>query len=249
MADSQDRQKANAYAKSKAAKGTSKAPTQGAVTLFNQNATTSVKGFTSLLSSTTSTVPTKRRTPAAKTSVTTTTAKATKQHAQVVAELDHLIEEDLKASTTDQATEKVAIPATSTKSSKAMALEVAQSPVADAQRTVELLTSTTTEKKIDAENKKTCYFKAHARALELAIDRETPGIDLNSACNDANEDLPTLEYEYSTAGAATNRAETAAAKATNKLQQLTPLGKDYTEKGIRNRGCDNTHCYTAERDA
>ena len=93
---------------------------------------------------------------------------------------------------------------------------MAQSQVADAQRTLELLTSAATEKKIYADYKKSCYLKDHARALELAIDREATGIDLNSAHDDANEDLPTLEYEYRTAGAAANRAETAEANATNK---------------------------------
>ena len=76
--------------------------------------------------------------------------------------------------------------------------------MANAQRAVELLTSTVTEKMIDAKNKKACYFKAHARALELAIDRESTCIDLNSACDDANEDLPSLEYEYRTAGVGAN---------------------------------------------
>ena len=91
----------------------------------------------------------------------------------------------------------------------------------NAQRTVELLTSTATEMKIDANNKKTCYFKAHACALELIFDRETTDIDLNSGCYDVHDDLPTLKYEYRTAGAAANRAETASANATNKLQLLT----------------------------
>ena len=89
--------------------------------------------------------------------------------------------------------------------------------MADAQRTVELLTSTAAEK---TDNKKACYFKAHARALELAIDRRATGIDLNSICDDANGDLPTRKYEYRTAGAAANRAETASANTTNKRQQL-----------------------------
>ena len=51
---------------------------------------------------------------------------------------------------TDQATDTVAVPATSAMSSKVTALAVAQSQVVDAQRTVELLTSTAAEKKIDA---------------------------------------------------------------------------------------------------
>ena len=55
----------------------------------------------------------------------------------------------------------------------------------------------------------------------MAIDREATGIDLNSACDDVNGDLPSLEYEYRTAGAAANRAETATANTTNKHQQLT----------------------------
>ena len=78
--------------------------------------------------------------------------------------------------------------------------------MADAQHTVELLTSTAVEMKIDADNKTACYFKSHARALELAIDRKP-------ACDDANGDLLTLENEYHTAGAAAN--------VTNKIQQLT----------------------------
>ena len=96
-----------------------------------------------------------------------------------------------------------------------------QSQVTDAKRTLKLLTSTATEKKIDADNKKACYFKALPRALELAIDREATGIDLTYACDDANEDLPTLDYKYCTAGAAANRGKTAEANATNKLQLLT----------------------------
>ena len=108
----------------------------------------------------------------------------------------------------------------------------------DAQRTLELLTSAATEKKIDADNKKTFYFKAHARALELAIGREASVIDLNSACDDANKDLPTLEYEYRTAGAAANPSKTAAANAMNKVEQPTRRGKDYNESDTRNRGVD-----------
>ena len=76
--------------------------------------------------------------------------------------------------------------------------------MADAQHTDELLTSIATEKKLDADNEKTCYFKAHARALKLAIDREASNIDLKSACNDAIGDLPSLEYEYRTAAAVAN---------------------------------------------
>ena len=93
--------------------------------------------------------------------------------------------------------------------------------MADAQRTFELLTLTANENKIDADSKKDFYFKAHARALELAIAREDLGIDLNSACDDANGDLPTLEYENRTAGAAANRAETEPTNVTNKHQQLS----------------------------
>ena len=48
----------------------------------------------------------------------------------------------------------------------------------DKQRTLELLNLTVTEKKIDANKKKACYFQAHAHALELAIDREDTGPDL-----------------------------------------------------------------------
>ena len=77
------------------------------------------------------------------------------------------------------------------------ALEVAQSQVADAQRTVERPApdATETENKTDADNKKASYFKAHASAMELAIDRKATGTDLYSACDDANKDLPTLEHE------------------------------------------------------
>ena len=149
-----------------------------------------------------------------------TAAKAAKQREQAIAELDQLIGGDRKASTTDQATDQVAVPATNAKSPMVTALDVAQTQVTDAQRTLELLGSTTTEKKINDDNKKDCYFKAHARALELAIDREATGIDLNSACDDANGDMPTLEYEYRTAGVSASREEEAAANAMNKLQQL-----------------------------
>ena len=71
-------------------------------------------------------IATKGRAPTAKTSVTSTpAAKTAKQRAQAVAELDHLIGGDHKASTTDQATDNVAVPATHAKSSKVTALEVA----------------------------------------------------------------------------------------------------------------------------
>ena len=55
----------------------------------------------------------------------------------------------------------------------------------------------------------------------MVIDRETTGLDLGFALDDANGDLPTLAYEYRTAGAAANRAKTAATNATSQLQQLT----------------------------
>ena len=71
-------------------------------------------------------MPTKERPPAAKNFVKSAPAvKDAKQRAQAVAELDHLLEGDLKASTTDQATDKVAVPVTNAKSSKVTALEVA----------------------------------------------------------------------------------------------------------------------------
>ena len=131
-------------------------------------------------------MPTNGRASAAKTSVTSAPdVNTAKQRVQVIAELDHLIGGDRKASTTNQITENIVVSATYAKSSKVTDLEAAQSQVTDAQRTLELLTSAATEKKIDADNKKTFYFKAHARALELAIDREATIIDLNSACDDA----------------------------------------------------------------
>ncbi|CAI5702018.1 unnamed protein product [Peronospora effusa] len=117
------------------------------------------------------------------------------------------------------------------KSFKVTAIAVAQSQVADAQRTVELLTSTAAKKKFNAEDKKACYFEDHAHALELAIDREDTGLDLNAALDDANGDLPTLEYEYRFAGEEANRAETAAATATNELQKLTRRLEKITPKG------------------
>ena len=117
--------------------------------------TNSARGFTKQPSSTTSTVPTKGRALAAKPSVTSDpAAKTAKQRAQAVDELDYLIDGDRKSFTTDQATANVAVPATNAKSSKVTALEVAQSQVADAKRTLKLLTSIATEKKSDADNKK-----------------------------------------------------------------------------------------------
>ena len=89
----------------------------------------------------------------------------------------------------------------------------------DAQRTLELLTSTATEKKIDADNKKDCYFNAHARALKLAIDHKATGINPSSACDDANEDLHTLEYEYPSGDSSSEQHKQTSA--TN-----SPLGKD-----------------------
>lgn len=140
---------------------------------------------------------------------------------------------DRKASTIDQATDTGAVPATSAKPSTVTALAVAQPQVVDAQRTVDLLALTAAEMKTNADNRKACYFEAHAHALELAIDRETAGLDLDTALVDANEDLPTLEYKYRTAGAAANRAETAATNATNKLQQLTRRLAKITPKETR----------------
>ena len=91
--------------------------------------------------------------PAARTFTTSATAsKAPKQRAQAVAELDNLVGVDRKASTIDQATDNVALSATSATSSKVTALEVAQSQVTDAQRTIKLIDSTAAEKKIDANN-------------------------------------------------------------------------------------------------
>ncbi|CAI5703592.1 unnamed protein product [Peronospora effusa] len=123
----------------------------------------------------------------------------------------------------NQATDTVAVSATSTKLHKVTAIAVAQSQVADAQRTVELLILTAAKKKFDDEDKKACYFEAHAHALELAIDREDTGLDLNAALDYANGDLPNLEYEYRSAGEEANREEKAAETAPNKLQKLTRL--------------------------
>ena len=75
----------------------------------------------------------------------------------------------------------------------------------DAQREVYLLTSTAAVSKADAYNKKAHYFEAHAHELESAIAREATGTDLPTALKDANGVLPTLEYEYRTAGAAATR--------------------------------------------
>ena len=63
---------------------------------------------------------------------------------------------------------------------------------------------------IDANNKKVCYFEAHAHAQELAIRRKATGLDLNTALDDANGECPTFEYHYRTAYAAARRAGTAA---------------------------------------
>ena len=46
--------------------------------------------------------------------------------------------------------------------------------------------------KMNADTKKACYFKTHARALKLAIDRKATGVDLTYARDDAIEDLSTL---------------------------------------------------------
>ena len=90
----------------------------------------------------------------------------------------------------------------------------------DARREVYLLTSAAAVSKADAYNKKAHYFEAHAHALESAIAREATGTDLPTALKDANGVLPTLEYEYRTAGAAATREAKEAASATNKLHKL-----------------------------
>ncbi|CAI5708658.1 unnamed protein product [Peronospora effusa] len=218
--------------RSKASEGTSQQSTQGSASSAKQSATNSVKVSTKPPSSSKAAVPTKGRAPAATPSVTAAAAaRAAKQRAQAVAELDHLIRGDCTAFKSYKATDTVAVPATSAKSSKDTAIAVAQSQVADDQRTVELLTSTAAKKKCNAEDKKACYFEAHAHALEFAIDREDTGLDLNAALDDVNRDLPTLEYEYRSAGEEANRAETAAATATNKLQKLTRRLAKITPKG------------------
>ncbi|CAI5717700.1 unnamed protein product [Peronospora effusa] len=123
--------------RSKAAEGTSKSSTQGSASTAKQSATNSVKVATKPSSPTKPAVSTKGRAPAATYSVTSAaTNKATKQRAQAVAELDYLIGGDRTASTANQATDTVAVLSTSEKSSKVTALAVAQSQVADAQRTV-----------------------------------------------------------------------------------------------------------------
>ena len=127
----------------------------------------------------------KGKAPAARTSVTSATAaKASKQHAVAVAKLDHLIGGDRKASMTDQETDTVEFASMSAKASKVTALAVAQSQITDAQRTVELLNLTYTEKKIDDDNKKACYFKAHAHAMKSAINRAATVPDFISALNE-----------------------------------------------------------------
>ena len=119
--------------------------------------------------------------------------------------------------------------------------------MADAQRTVELLTSTAAEKKIDTDNNKACYFKAHARALELAIDRRATGIDLNSICDDAPAYAEVrISHRWCS-------SEPSGDSISERHEQTSttssPLGKDYNERDIRDRECGHTHCYTAERDA
>ena len=47
--------------------------------------------------------------------------------------------------------------------------------------------------------------------LELALDREATGPNLNNALEDENGGLLTSEYQCRTAGTAANRAKTAAA--------------------------------------
>ncbi|CAI5717461.1 unnamed protein product [Peronospora effusa] len=97
------------------------------------------------------TVPTKGRAPAATPSVTSAAAaRAAKQRAQAVAELDHLIGGKCTASKSYQETDNVAVPDASSKSSKDMAIAVAHTQVADPHRTVELLTSTAAKKKFNA---------------------------------------------------------------------------------------------------
>ena len=98
---------------------------------------------------------------------------------------------------------------------------MARSHVADAQRTLELLTSTAAEMKIDADYTKVCYVEAHAHALELVIDHEATSFDFYPTLDDAKEDLPMLKYHNRIDVAVANQVEIAAANATNKLQHST----------------------------
>uniref|UniRef100_M4BU54 Uncharacterized protein n=1 Tax=Hyaloperonospora arabidopsidis (strain Emoy2) TaxID=559515 RepID=M4BU54_HYAAE len=196
----------------------SKSTIQGSATSAKQSSTISAKSFKQSPLPTKATVSTNGRVPAVKPSVTAAVdANDAKRRAQAVIELKQLIGGDREESRADRAPATVAVPATSEPSTKVTALVVALENVGDTQREVDLLTSTAAVSKTDSDNKKAHYFEAPAHALELAIAREATRTALPTALNDAIDVLPTLEYEYHTAGAAATRAAKEAASTSNML--------------------------------
>ncbi|CAI5702108.1 unnamed protein product [Peronospora effusa] len=199
---------------------------------------------------TNTTLPTKGRAPAVTTSVTSAAAaKADKQRAHAVAELDYLIGGDRKASTVHQATDTIAVPATSANSSKVTTLAVTQSQVEDAQCTIKLLTSIAAKKKFNAKNKKVCYLEAHAHALVLLLIEKLQASTLIL--------FSTMRMETCLRWS-TNIAPLVQMRTERRQQQKLPpinyknrstLGKIYTKREAQERGCDLVRCHTAERDA
>ena len=126
-----------------------------------------------------------------------------------------------------------ALPSTNLKEAT---LEAVRSQVATAQKTVEELNLAADEKQRAAATTKSCYFAAHAQALEVAIATEKPSNREPTSPEEVREELLRMEYEYRTAGATANRANaeaTIAAKTletlTRRLAKITPKPKPVAE--------------------
>ena len=122
------------------------------------------------------------------------------------------------------------------KALKETAFESARFHEAAERKEVEEITSASAEKQREADTKSSCYFEAHAQALEAFIAFDTQGNEDPASLDDEGGELPRLEYEYRAAGAVANRANmnaTTAAKTiqtlTRRLAKITPIKKLVTE--------------------
>uniref|UniRef100_A0AAV1U7U0 Uncharacterized protein n=1 Tax=Peronospora matthiolae TaxID=2874970 RepID=A0AAV1U7U0_9STRA len=103
-------------------------------------------------------------------------------------------------------------------------------------KTVEELNLAAEEKQRAADTTKSCYFAAHAQALEVAIATEKTSNREPTSPEEISEELMRMEYEYRTAGATANRANADATitaktleRLTRQLAKITPKPKPVTE--------------------
>uniref|UniRef100_A0AAV1TF61 Uncharacterized protein n=1 Tax=Peronospora matthiolae TaxID=2874970 RepID=A0AAV1TF61_9STRA len=176
-------------------------------------------------------------------------SKADTQRTLAIRELDHILSgahEEVAEPAPIESGVDSALPSTNLKEAT---LRAVRSQVATAQKTVEELNLAAEEKKRAADTTKSCYFAAHAQALEVAIATEKTSNREPTSPEEGSEKLLRMEYEYRTAGATANRANADATIAAKTLETLTRRLANITPKPKLCPRYGPTRGYTTSRDA